>query len=66
MIKDYSKSIEYFQKAVRLGDKNGMYNLSYCYKHGYGVKKDQSESNEYYEKALKIGQPDLQFNLYNK
>lgn len=48
---DKGKAIEYYQKAVELGDTDSTYCLAYCYMTGEGVEIDYRKALELYEKA---------------
>ena len=52
---NYSKAIEYLQKASGLGNSNGLHNLGVCYKNGEGVKHNYSRAFEFFQKASELG-----------
>ncbi|WP_285653449.1 tetratricopeptide repeat protein, partial [Helicobacter ailurogastricus] len=49
--KNYSKAVQYLQKAVEMGNSSAFYNLGSMYEHGKGLSQDYSKALEYYQKA---------------
>ena len=52
---DYGKAMEWYQKAVDLGDTLAMCNIGVLYENGYGVKQDYQKALEWYQKAAELG-----------
>lgn len=52
---NYTKAVEYFQKAAEQGHAKAQHNLRVCYKNGYGVPKNYSEAEKWYKKAAAQG-----------
>lgn len=52
---DYSKAIEYFEKAAKLEDPFAMTNLGIVYENELGVEEDYSIAVEYYSRASCLG-----------
>lgn len=49
------KGLNFFKKAVELGNTQAMCLLAECYLNGRGVKKDRDTAFEYYEQAANLG-----------
>ncbi|WP_162983240.1 tetratricopeptide repeat protein, partial [Helicobacter mehlei] len=60
--KDYSKALQYYQKAAEMGSANAYTDLGLMYAKGEGVAKDYSKALQYYQKAAEMGSADA----YNK
>ena len=60
----YSRDLE--QKAI-LGDDQAMFELSVCYRNGYGVSVDADKANYWLERAAEEGNPkaSLQMDMLN-
>ncbi len=63
--KDYSKAVEFFQKAADQGDANGEYGLGCAYDYGLGVDKDYSRALKWYRKSADQGNSFGEFGLGN-
>ena len=64
--KDFVQAQKYFQKAIKLGQKQAYANLAILYDHGgYGIKQDKTKAEKYYKKAAKAGDASSKFNLGN-
>jgi len=61
---DYKGAVDYFKKAVKLGDADAHYNLSILYKDGEGgVEKDEKKEVYHLERAAIGGNPDARYDL---
>ena len=60
---DYTKAVEWFQKAANQGNASAQYNLGFCYEKGRGVQQDYTKAVEWYKKAANQGQVNAQYNL---
>ena len=60
---DYTKAIEWYEKAANKGYPESQYNLGTMYDEGKGVKQDYKKAAEWYEKAAKNGLALAQYNL---
>lgn len=63
--KDYSKAIEKFMIAANLENKDALYNMSYCYEKGIGIKRDAKKKNEYRQMAEILGPPTPSAVIFN-
>jgi TPR repeat protein len=61
--KNYSKALEYWNKAAGLGDVEAHYLLSNMYATGEGVVKDEKEAVRHSEVAAIAGHPRARYNL---
>ena len=52
---DYSKALEWYNKAVNAGNASAMYSIGYMYDYGEGVEQDYSKALEWYNKAANAG-----------
>merc|ERR1740124_1516383 len=52
---DHQKAVEYFRKAVELGNTNAMLNLGDSYLRGIGVRRDANKAIELFERSAKLG-----------
>ena len=52
---DYSKALEWYNKAVNAGNDSAMYSIGYMYDYGEGVEQDYSKALEWYNKAANAG-----------
>ena len=50
-------AIDCFKKSIEQGSAKAMYNLGFCYEHGYGVSQDDKKAFEWYLKAAKKNNP---------
>ena len=48
---DYSKAMEWYQKAAEKGSKEAMIDISNMYKDGIGVEKSSRKAKEWLEKS---------------
>ncbi|WP_121021559.1 tetratricopeptide repeat protein [Helicobacter vulpis] len=53
--KDYSKALQYLQKAADMGDALAYTNLGVMYAKGKGVGQDKEMARRYFEKACDLG-----------
>eukprot|EP00984_Skeletonema_dohrnii_P013588 scaffold5626_cov70-Skeletonema_dohrnii-CCMP3373.AAC.2 len=61
---DYKGAVDYFKKAVKLGDAEANFQLSILYKDGEGgVEKDEKKEVYHLEEAAIGGDPDARHNL---
>ncbi len=60
---DYTKAVEWFQKAANQGDASAQCYLGFCYEKGHGVQQDYTKAVEWYKKSAEQGQVNAQFNL---
>ena len=63
MSRDYTKAIEYFQKAIEFGSDYAMYNLGCLYVDGKGVSRDYKKAKELFERAAEKGNKSAMFHL---
>ena len=52
---DYTKAVEYFQKAAEQGDAIAQYFHGGCYKYGQGVTQNYPEAVKWFQKAAAQG-----------
>lgn len=52
---DYTKAMEWDEKAYEAGNDNGAYLIGAMYQYGDGVDQDYEKAIEWYEKAYKLG-----------
>ena len=52
---DYTKALEWYNKAVNAGNASAMYSIGYMYDYGEGVEQDYSKALEWYNKAANAG-----------
>ena len=52
---DYTKALEWYNKAANAGNATAMYNIGYMYDYGEGVEQDYSKALEWYNKAANAG-----------
>jgi TPR repeat protein len=45
--RNYSKAVEFLQKAADKGSADAMNKLAYCYEYGYGVEKDYGKAADF-------------------
>ena len=55
---NYTKAVEYFQKAAEQGHAEAQYNLGVCYYFGQGVTKSYPEAVKWLKKAAAQGHSD--------
>ena len=60
---DYSKAMEWFQKAADAGNATAMFNIAMMYENGDGVPADQAAAREWYQKAADAGNEDAKAKL---
>jgi tetratricopeptide (TPR) repeat protein len=60
---DYQGALEYWTKAVELGNISAHYNLSEMYTEGEAVDKDMKRAVHHWEQAAIGGHPNARFNL---
>ena len=60
---NYDTALEYFTKAVELGDADAHCQLGYMYEKGEGVKKDKKKAIYHYEEAAIGGHVIARYNL---
>ncbi|MCD7929884.1 MAG: hypothetical protein LUH15_00075 [Tannerellaceae bacterium] len=53
-IPDYTKALEYYQKAAGKEEVEGYEKTGYFYRNGYGTEKDPEKAREYYAKAIEL------------
>lgn len=53
--RNYSKALEWYQKAADAGRPEGYYNLGVCYEIGMGAAGDMAKSIQNYRKAAEMG-----------
>jgi hypothetical protein len=52
---DYTKAMEWYEKAADLGKATAMKNIGYLYENGLGVEQDSAKAQEWYDKAENLG-----------
>ena len=52
---DYTKALEWYNKAANAGNDSAMYSIGYMYDYGEGVEQDYSKALEWYNKAVNAG-----------
>ena len=52
---DYTKALEWYNKAANAGNDSAMYSIGYMYDYGEGVEQDYSKALEWYNKAANAG-----------
>ena len=52
---DYDKAVFWLKKAEVAGIASALYNLGYCYAHGFGVVEDFDKAWDYFKKAAQKG-----------
>ena len=55
---DKSKSVQYFQQAIDMGNINALVFLGLCYEYGDGVPKDITKALELYQQGASMGDSD--------
>ena len=60
---DYTKALEWYQKAANQGYAKAQYNLGLMYSDGKGVRQDYTKAFEWYQKAADQGNGIGKFNL---
>ena len=60
---NYKSAIEWYNKALKLGNTDASCNLGYCYEHGLGVEKDKYKAFECYMQSAQVGDAIAQFNV---
>ncbi|MBR0202831.1 MAG: toll/interleukin-1 receptor domain-containing protein [Synergistaceae bacterium] len=60
---DYSKAMEWYQKAAAQGNANAQNNIGYMYLHGLGVKQDYVKAMEWYQKSAAQNHAAAQINI---
>ena len=55
--RNYSKALEWYEKAARAGQAEGYYNLGVCYEIGMGASADAAKALQNYQKAADMGLP---------
>ena len=53
--KNYSKAMEWYEKAARAGQAEGYYNVGVCHEIGMGTASDMSKAVQSYRKAANLG-----------
>ena len=61
--RDYSKALELWHRAVKLGHSMSFYNIGGAYWFGQGVEIDRKKARHYYELAAIKGDIDSRYNL---
>ncbi|MBN2590024.1 MAG: protein kinase [Sedimentisphaerales bacterium] len=61
--KDYHRAIEWYNKAIEVGDSSAMNNLGCMYHDGEGVEQDYQKAIELYNKAIEGGSSIAIWNL---
>lgn len=61
--KDYEKAVEFWEKAVELGNIEAHNSLAICYMYAYGVDRDYAKAFKLNEVAAKAGVANAQCNL---
>ena len=61
--RDYTKAVEWFQKAAEQGHAIAQCYLGVCYERGRGVQQDYTKAVEWFQKAAEQGDAAAQFNL---
>ena len=51
---DFSKAMEWYEKAYELGSSAAAENLGYMYLYGEGVEINQEKANEWFDKAEEL------------
>ena len=62
-LKDYEKAVEYYEKAIKLGNVDACYNMATIYLNGLGVEKDYYKVFEFSKVAAEAGIVDSQVTL---
>ena len=52
---DYTKALEWYNKAANAGNDSAMYSIGYMYDYGEGVEQDYTKALEWYNKAANAG-----------
>jgi TPR repeat protein len=60
---DYSSAIEYYTRAVKLGDIEAHFKLACCYHLGEGVEEDEKKELFLLEEAAIAGHPSARYSL---
>jgi len=60
---DYSKAVQWYEKAANQGMPDAQFNLGLMYYNGKGVRQDYSKAAQWYEKAANQGYASAQSNL---
>ena len=60
---DFSRAVDYFTKAVALGDTEAHHRLAWLYQNGEGVEKDELKYIHHAEEAAIGGYPRARYNL---
>lgn len=55
---DSNEAVNYWEKAVELGNSDAMYKLALCYKYGKGVEQDVSKAKSLLQMASELGNND--------
>ncbi len=50
-----SEAFKYYQLAAEQGYREGLHNLGWCYRFGYGVQQDYGTAVKYYKLATEQG-----------
>jgi TPR repeat protein len=61
--KDYTLSIDYYQKSAIVGNIDALYQLGVMYENGQGVVPDKETAISYYNRASELGNSESQFRL---
>ena len=60
---DYTKALELWHRAAKLGSMNAYHNIGGSYRTGNGVERDMKKANHYFELAAIMGNIESRFNL---
>ena len=61
--RNYSSSLEWYEKAAKAGQPEGYYNLGVCYEVGMGTASDMGKAVQNYQKAAELGLPLAMYKL---
>ena len=61
--RNYSKTLEWYEKAAKAGQPEGYYNMGVCYEIGMGAGSDMAKSVQSYQKAAELGLPLAMYKL---
>jgi TPR repeat protein len=61
--RNYTKAMEWYEKAGKAGQSVGYYNLAVCYDVGMGVTADAGKAQQNFQKAADLGMPLAMYKL---
>jgi len=60
---DYTKALEFYHRAAKLGLAKAYCSIGYCYHYGRGVRQDMKKANNYYELGAIGGEEVARYNV---